>query len=172
MLLHYRSGDVTRSVRVDPQATGYRMVLEGRSSDVLVRRSDGPFLDLLVDGRPIEAIVVSDAEKRIVKVGVGEPVTILRREGARKAPRPARPADGRLIAAMDGQVVAVTTKQGDRVEAGVTLVVLDAMKMEMRVIAPFPGRVRTVACAPGDVVERGRVLVDLEPEPSEEAPRG
>lgn len=168
MLLHYRSGQVTRWVRVEAQAPGYRVVLEGRSFDVVVRRSDGPLLDLLVEGRPVEAIVVSDGERRIIKVGDGDPVTILRTEGARRATGPAGPADGRLTAAMDGQVVAVMTRQGDRVEGGATLVVLEAMKMEMRVVAPFPGRVRTVSCAPGDVVERGRVLVDLEPEPSGE----
>ncbi len=168
MLLHFRSGQVTRWVRVEAQAPGYRVVLEGRSFDVVVRRSDGPLLDLLVEGHPVEAIVVSDGERRIIKVGDRDPVTILRTEGARRATGPAGPADGRLTAAMDGQVVAVMTRQGDRVEAGATLVVLEAMKMEMRVVAPFPGRVRTISCAPGDVVERGRVLVDLEPEPSGE----
>jgi biotin carboxyl carrier protein len=65
---------------------------------------------------------------------------------------------------MDGQVVAVAARQGERVEAGATLVVLEAMKMEIRVVAPFPGSVRRVLCKPGDVVERGRVLMDIEPD--------
>jgi len=165
MLFHYRSGDAVRTVRVEPMPLGYRVTLDGRSSDVVVRRSDGPFLDLLVDGRPVEGIVVCEGDRRIVKVGDADPVTLLRSERSRGGgggPRAA--ADGRLVAAMDGQVVAVTAKQGERVEAGATLAVLAAMKMEIRVIAPFPGRVRSVFCAPGDVVERGRVLIELDPE--------
>jgi biotin carboxyl carrier protein len=173
MLFHYRSGEAVRTVRVEPQPTGYRVTVEERSSDVVVRRSDGPFLDLLVDGRPVEGIVVLEGDRRIVKVGDADPVTLLRAERSRGGgggPRAA--ADGRLVAAMDGQVVAVAAKQGERVEAGATLAVVEAMKMEIRVIAPFAGRVRSVLCAAGDVVRRGRVLIELDPEtPGGAAPR-
>jgi biotin carboxyl carrier protein len=166
MALHYRSGEVARTARVERQAAGYLVILEGRSFEVTVRRSEGPFLDLLIDGRPVDAIVVVDGDRHIVKVGDADPVTLVRAERAPRAAGQRGALDGRLTAAMDGQVVAVPTKEGDRVEAGATLAVLEAMKMEIRVIAPFPGRVRRLFCAPGDVVERGRVLVDLEPEPS------
>jgi len=172
MLFHYRSGEAVRTVRVEPQPTGYRVTVEERSSDVVVRRSDGPFLDLLVDGRPVEGIVLCDGDRRIVKVGDADPVTLLRAERSRGGAGPRAAADGRLTAAMDGQVVAVTAKQGERVEAGATLAVVEAMKMEIRVIAPFPGRVRSVLCAAGDVVRRGRVLIELDPEtPGGAAPR-
>jgi biotin carboxyl carrier protein len=47
------------------------------------------------------------------------------------------------------------------VARGDTLVVLEAMKMEIRVTAPHEGRVSRLLCAPGDVVERGQPLVEL-----------
>src|SRR5439155_9852735 len=130
----------------EAQTSGYRAVVDGRSFDVVVRRSDGPVLELLVDGRPLDAIVVSDGERRIVKIGDADPVILVRSEGPRRPAAPAGAAAGRLTAVMDGQVVAVMTKQGERVEAGATLVVLEAMKMEMRVVAPFTGRVLEVSC--------------------------
>ncbi len=161
-LLRYRSGDETREVRVEPRAAGYKVIVGGRSFDVELRRSEGPFLDLVVDKRPLSAIIVRDGERRIVKIGDGDPVTVVRQEKGGAGAPSAAGADGRLTAAMDGQVVAVLAKPGDRVEAGAPLVVLEAMKMEIKLIAPFAGRVKTLACAPGDVVRRGRVLVEID----------
>jgi len=164
MLLRFQAGQVSRSVRLERQGSGYRIDLDGRSHDVILRRSDGPFLDLLVDGRPVQAIVVSEADRRIVKIGDAEPLTLTLAGRARRGAGPARAADGRLTAAMDGQVVAVGARPGQRVEIGETLAVLEAMKMEIRVVAPFSGRVLRVLCRPGDVVERGRVLIEIETE--------
>jgi acetyl/propionyl-CoA carboxylase alpha subunit len=152
MLLHYQAGDAVRTVRVERQASGYRIHLEGRAFDVILRRSDGPFLDLPEGGR------------RIVKIGDAEPLTLLLAERRHRSARPVGEADGRLTAPMDGQVVAVAARPGERVEAGATLVVLEAMKMEIRVVAPFLGSVLRVLCKPGDVVERGRVLLEIEPD--------
>jgi 3-methylcrotonyl-CoA carboxylase alpha subunit len=66
---------------------------------------------------------------------------------------------------MDGRVVEVRVREGETVEAGETLVVLEAMKMELRITAPRAGRVRALHCRAGEVVERGRALVALEPAP-------
>src|SRR6185436_8065261 len=71
-------------------------------------------------------------------------------------------AEKTLTANMHGQVAAVLVKAGDPVERGQTLIVLEAMKMELRVTAPHAGRVKQVSCAVGDVVERGRVLAELD----------
>ena len=67
-----------------------------------------------------------------------------------------------LRAAMPGIVVAVKAKEGDVVEEGQTLVVLEAMKMEHVLRAPRAGRVAAIACAAGDRVQEGVELVQLE----------
>jgi acetyl/propionyl-CoA carboxylase alpha subunit len=51
---------------------------------------------------------------------------------------------------------------GGGVKRGETLVVLEAMKMELRLAAPQDGVVRRVACEAGQTVERGQVLVEFE----------
>jgi biotin carboxyl carrier protein len=55
-------------------------------------------------------------------------------------------------------------KAGDAVKRGDTLVVLEAMKMEMRLTAPHDGVVKAVHCREGEVVERGRTLLEVIPE--------
>ena len=62
---------------------------------------------------------------------------------------------------MPGQVLDVRVENGDHVEAGQVLLVLEAMKMEIRVTAPYAGRINKLSVVAGDVVERGYVLVEV-----------
>lgn len=66
-----------------------------------------------------------------------------------------------LEAAMPAQVRAVLVKEGDSVDMGQTLALLEAMKMEIRVSAPHAGKVAKVLIVEGQVVERGQQLFDL-----------
>ena len=67
-----------------------------------------------------------------------------------------------LTASMPGVVLEVCVNVGDIVERGQTLVLLEAMKMELRVTAPHPGQVSKIHCETGQVVERGQLLVEME----------
>jgi len=71
-------------------------------------------------------------------------------------------AHGALTAPMPATVVAVKVGPGDAVRAGDTLIVLEAMKMELPVRAPGDGTVRAVHCRPGDLVQPDASLIDLE----------
>ena len=70
-------------------------------------------------------------------------------------------ASGELTAPMMGKVVAIRAGNGDRVEAGQIVLVLESMKMELHVNAPFDAVVRAVRCGLGDMVGRGDVLAEL-----------
>ena len=75
-----------------------------------------------------------------------------------------RPPQGGVVTApMPGLVVRVQVKAGDRVEAGMGLVVVEAMKMENELRAPRPGVVETVHVAAGEAVEKGATLITLAP---------
>ena len=66
---------------------------------------------------------------------------------------------GSLQAPMPGRVVEVVSGEGDAVEKGQVLVVMEAMKMEHGLRAPHSGKVVSVLAAPGEQVESGQVLV-------------
>ena len=66
---------------------------------------------------------------------------------------------------MPGQVTVVLVKAGDETTRGQTLLILEAMKMEIRVTAPADGHVQQVMVQSGDVVERGQHLVLFEATP-------
>jgi propionyl-CoA carboxylase alpha chain len=69
---------------------------------------------------------------------------------------------GSLHAPMPGKVIAVPVAEGDKVEEGQTLVVMEAMKMEHTLRAPFGGHVSAVGVSIGDQVDAHQVLVIIE----------
>ncbi|VXB60382.1 Biotin carboxylase / Biotin carboxyl carrier protein [Pseudomonas sp. 8BK] len=69
---------------------------------------------------------------------------------------------GGLTAPMNGSIVRVLVETGQPVEAGTTLVVLEAMKMEHSIRAPQAGTVKALYCREGEMVSEGTVLVELE----------
>ena len=71
-------------------------------------------------------------------------------------------SDGSTVSPMPGTVLEVRVKPGDEVEEGQTLVVVEAMKMEIPVKAPKAGIIAKVEVAQGDAVARGDTLIALE----------
>ena len=80
----------------------------------------------------------------------------------REVPRFVDPADviasGSLLAPMPGTVVSVAVEADQRVEAGETVLVLEAMKMQHTVTAPHAGVVTEIDVRPGAQVAAGEVL--------------
>ncbi len=87
---------------------------------------------------------------------------------ARKAPKPKAAAstggggDGTVTAPMQGTIVKVTVAVGDTVEAGQSVLVLEAMKMENHINAEQAGTVKEIRVNAGDTVGSGDVLLTIE----------
>jgi len=73
-------------------------------------------------------------------------------------------AEGRqnITASMPGKVVRVLVAQGDQVEAGQGLIVVEAMKMQNEMKAAKAGRVATLAAVAGATVNAGEILATIE----------
>jgi propionyl-CoA carboxylase alpha chain len=144
--------------------------------------------DVRVDGTPIAGDVGYDAGARVVTVGGDAPLSVkLRRTrtgftlNARGATHKVRvlpahvasyaqhliekvPPDLSkfLIAPMPGLLVRLDVKEGDRVEAGQPLAVVEAMKMENILRAEKSAVVKTVNAAAGDSLQVDQVILELE----------
>jgi 3-methylcrotonyl-CoA carboxylase alpha subunit len=154
----WRCGDEERVVFWEPG--GNRVRVGERTYEVRFSRSAGGRLDLLVDGRPLVAHVVKDGSRVLVHAA-GRAYELARATGAARH-HAGGIHDRALTAPMPGQVRAVLVTPGQEVARHETLVVLEAMKMELRIRAPLSGRVHRVGCRVGEVVERGQVLVEIE----------
>ena len=73
-----------------------------------------------------------------------------------------RTASNELSAPMPATVVSVMVAGGASVTRGQTLIMLEAMKMELPIRAPRDGVVRAIHCKAGELVQPGVNLLDLE----------
>jgi geranyl-CoA carboxylase alpha subunit len=80
-------------------------------------------------------------------------------------------SDGKVRAAMNGRVVAVLVKPGDRVEAGQPIMTLEAMKMEHVHVATVSGIISAVDVVEAEQVTTGKVvaMIEANQEPNQRA---
>ncbi|MEO7195177.1 MAG: biotin/lipoyl-containing protein, partial [Pseudonocardiaceae bacterium] len=116
---------------------------------------------------PRQTMVVEVGGRRLE---VSLPGDLAPRSGAARArprqrgARQAQPASGdQVIAPMQGTVVKVAVSDGDRVEAGALIGVLEAMKMENPVTAHTAGTVTGLTARAGSSVAQGTVLCTITP---------
>lgn len=71
------------------------------------------------------------------------------------------PESGELIirAPMPGLVVAIPVTEGQEVEVGDNIIILESMKMENELKAPRKGRIERISVSPGNSVEQHQTLV-------------
>lgn len=69
---------------------------------------------------------------------------------------------GAVTSPLAGVVISVLVKEGDEVERGQELLILEAMKMENQITAPVAGKVKSVNVSEGDSVPEAHVLLVLE----------
>ena len=77
-----------------------------------------------------------------------------------KASMPAASANS-ITAPLAGSVSRVLVAEGDKIEAGAVVLVLEAMKMETEITAPASGTVTRLLVGPGDAVQGGQALIEL-----------
>ncbi|MBY6368637.1 ATP-binding protein [Rhodococcoides corynebacterioides] len=156
------SHDIGRTVELNYQGQGYRVTVGQIGPHRYLAEVDGHELTIdlerlgeferraVVDGTRYSLVTVPGPAGYLVEVdGVSHQIT-QDEAGLVRAPAPA-------------VVVAVPVAVGDEVEAGATLVVLEAMKMETAVRAATAGRVTEVLATVNAQVDNGAALLRVEP---------
>ncbi len=67
-----------------------------------------------------------------------------------------------VTAPMPGKILEIAVKEGQEVERGETLTILEAMKLENNISAPFSGKVKEILTEVGANVEAGDILIKME----------
>ncbi len=106
---------------------------------------------------PVNGAVVVDVKGREYKVEARDP-----RAGGRRGRHTLGEGRQNISAPMPGKVVRVLVVEGDQVQSGHGLAVVEAMKMQNEVKAPREGRIVAVRAKAGDTVAAGAVLVTIE----------
>lgn len=154
----YRLGEDERTVFVEKNGEQYLVRVGERVFAISAHTGEGGRLDLCVDGRRQRAYVARQGDYTHLWLD-GVVWTLTKAAQRRRAQR--HDAAGSLEAAMPGRVLDVLVAEGDAVQRGDTLVLLEAMKMELRIQAGGDGVVSKVLVQPGQVVERGQRLVEI-----------
>ena len=147
---HVSMAEVSASARIEElESSPERVLMLGNEVHrVLARRgaTRGRYT-LWVDGVRLEVEALDERTRAI-------------RDLAAATSGPAGPAP--LVAPMPGMIVRVNVGDGDAVQAGQGLVVMEAMKMENELRATASGTVRRVLVQPGTAVEKGALLLEME----------
>ncbi len=164
MPYHVTVGDATFEVEIDAEgvrvdgdrteACGpelvspnlYSFLVDGASHTALAERGGSGAWVLQLRGRRYRADVVDDRTKAMRDMSYAG--------SAVKGPAPVR-------APMPGLVLKVEVEEGELVEAGGALLVVEAMKMENSLTAAVAGRVGRIHVVAGQTVEKDEILMDM-----------
>jgi len=148
------------TIDLTPSGKSYRATMGDKTVDVEIILAEDGLLELLIDGERVSAHISSDNAKRWVTIN-GR-TTLLTKSSGTKRSGAKHEHSGELTAPMPGQVRAVNVSEGDAVTKGQTLIVLEAMKMEMKIQAPMDGTVGKVFVEQNETVEREQILIEIE----------
>jgi acetyl-CoA/propionyl-CoA carboxylase biotin carboxyl carrier protein len=135
--------------------------LDGDPSNSLLQGKTGP------DGRTVERVRTVEVDGRRFEVRLSEPEPEWRALARRRRDRVTQGAGGGggsdvVVSPMQGAVLTVSVADGDEVEAGRVICIVEAMKMENEVHAHRSGTVRNLSVEAGQSVTTGQVICTIE----------
>lgn len=128
-----------------------KVIVDGTEFDVDIEM-EGGIWTATVEGRTFK-IEVPDS---------GPVVKKKRSQGGKKK------KSGTVSANIPGKIVTIEVNEGDVVEEGQVILILEAMKMQNEIQAPISGTVSSVTCEEGQSIEANVPLVVIEPNDKDE----
>jgi biotin carboxyl carrier protein len=111
---------------------------------------------------PVE---VEEIQEESTTISAPRPVVVEAKTPVEPIPRPEARVEavaGAIRAPLPGKVLSIKCKQGDAVQVGQTVLVLESMKMENAIMAPKSGTVKEVSVSEGATVALGDLLLVIE----------
>ena len=143
----------------------YEYKVKGVDYEVEIQDIEGNIANVTVNGIPFEVEMKQPVKAAKQKVKLGTPAAALVASAspasAAPAEKPAAPAaSGKpVVAPLPGTINDIKVKVGDKVNAGDTVVILEAMKMQNNIEAESTGTIASINVNKGDAVMEGDTLV-------------
>ena len=167
MKLKAQTSDATQEISLTTVENGVTAEIDGRHYELEVSESTGGVL-LIKNGTSVYRCRV-EAKPETGKYEVGlrgrsYPISIIDPKRLRTSANAAGHGHGaaEIVSPMPGKVVRVLVEQGNTVEAGAGIIVVEAMKMQNEMKAPKAGVLVSLNTAEGATVNAGDVLAVIE----------
>ena len=158
--------DEPHAVFLSQEGERIKASVDGEELEVDVHAVSDHGMSFLVGGRSFDIYLASDDDRWYVSVG-GESYCFASPREEADVVRTGKTATGEteltITAPMPGNVLKINVKEGEEVEEGQCLAIVEAMKMETGLYAMITGRVQKVHVVEGKQVNAGEVLMELEP---------
>jgi len=155
----------TYRVELQRAGAGWLCKLDGRELPVDVTAAQNGVLSLLLNGKSYEVKQeIAGNESNIVvgherfSVSLRDPRSLRSRRGAGTSDQGVK----KITAPMPGKIVRLLAAEGSAVQAGQSVIVIEAMKMQNELKAPKTGVMKKVMVAEGAAVDAGQTLAEVE----------
>ena len=128
-----------------------KVIVDGTEFDV----------DIEMDG----GIWTATVEGRTFKIEVPDSCPVVKKKRSQGGKKK---KSGTVSANIPGKIVTIEVNEGDVVEEGQVILILEAMKMQNEIQAPISGTVSSVTCEEGQSIEANVPLVVIEPDAKDE----
>ncbi len=160
MRYRYQWGDTVYEIAIERDEDGYRALVNGQSYKVELLDAQAGQISLRFQDRPLILYWASQGDQKWISANGC--AYLLQKPSARRAGHAGDTAEEDSVRApMPAQVRSLQIQEGDRVEKGQTLMILEAMKMEIRVRAPHAGHLVRLLITEGQTVDRGQILAEV-----------
>jgi len=123
----------------------FSIILDGKSRIVYAAESENNVF-VHLDGRVIKLAKADNDQKKFAGDGLAFGVK------------------DEISTPMPGKVVKILVAEGEKVEVGQSLVIVESMKMENDIKSPANGSVKSIHFKAGELVEPGQPIIKLEPD--------
>ncbi len=160
MLYRFQSRGQLYEIGVERLGDIYRITSDGDSLDVELIGEEPGQVTFRIGERQVRLYWATDGINKWISL---EGCTYRLERPSHRTSRLGREADGSEVirAPMPAQVRGIQVAVGETVEKGQTLLLLEAMKMEIRIRAPAAGKIKHILVSTGQPVDKDQVLVEI-----------
>jgi biotin carboxyl carrier protein len=163
-IYEYLVNGETVEVKIDGGKDQLQVSIGGESLALEACQLKDNLISMLADGKLRRVFVVANLKRTYVHIG-GKVVILddaVQESERQRSGAGSGAAPGAITSPMPGNLIKVMVKEGDTVEEGQSLVIVEAMKMENEIRSPSQGVVKSVNFSVGDLVDAGVPIVELE----------